>query len=431
MEDGERKEESILRPPFSTFHFPFMYIQRLSLTNYRNFRALKLNLSPGCVVVQGDNAQGKTNLLEAIYYLATAATPHALTDRQLINWSADPMTSGQIESIRFARLEGDFITDGEQKRIEITLVINPIRQGQSDRLEKTIKVDGVSKRVTDLAGLVNVVLFSPTDTELVAGSPGVRRRFLDDLLSQLDPRYARALSHYHKIVSQRNYLLRRLRDQGGDPAELVFWNDRLVEYGAAVVAYRLRAIDHLNESARAIHSELTGGGEALFLSYVSSVLKGPAAEAVLQMPPDRPDQPPRPTREQIADVFRARLDQRQPAERARGITLVGPHRADITMTVNDIDMGVYSSRGQQRTIALALRLAQAELSQTVTGAPPILLLDDVMSELDAVRRQYLMAVARRHQQAFLTSTGLEDFSEAFLADSRVLNVRDGRLEPAL
>ncbi|MFQ5340626.1 MAG: DNA replication/repair protein RecF [Anaerolineae bacterium] len=403
-----------------------MYIRRLSLTNYRNYRTLKLELSPGGVVVQGGNAQGKTNLLEAIYYLATAGTPHALSDRQLINWNAGSLTMEPVEPIRFARLEGDFVTDGEQKRIEIALVINPIQPGESDRLEKVIKVDGVNKRVADLAGLVNVVLFSPTDTELVAGSPGVRRRFLDDLLSQLDPRYARALSRYNKIVSQRNYLLRRLRDEGGDPAELVFWNDRLVEYGAAIVAYRLRAIDRLSERARAILADLTGERETLSLRYLSSVLKGPAAEAVLPMPPDHPESAP--SREQIAEVFQARLDQRAPAERARGITLVGPHRADIAMAVNDIDMGVYSSRGQQRTIALALRLAEAELIQTVTGAPPILLLDDVMSELDAARRQYLMAVAQRHQQAFLTSTDLADFSEAFLAQARVLHVEEGGIE---
>jgi DNA replication and repair protein RecF len=403
-----------------------MYIQRLSLTNYRNYRALKLDLLPGCVVVQGGNAQGKTNLLEAIYYLATAGTPHALSDRQLIHWNVGSSTIEPAEPIRFARLEGDFVTDGEKKRIEIALVINPIQQGESDRLEKTIKVDGVGKRVADLAGLVNVVLFSPTDTNLVAGPPSVRRRFLDDLLSQLDPRYARALSHYNRIVSQRNHLLRRLRDEGGDPAELVFWSARLVEYGAAIVAYRLRAIDRLSERAQAILADLTGGGERLSLSYLSSVLKGPAADVVLQMPSDHPESPA-PSREQIAQVFQARLDQRQPAERARGITLVGPHRADIAMMVNDIDMGVYSSRGQQRTIALALRLAEAELIQTVTGAPPILLLDDVMSELDAARRQYLMAVALRHQQAFLTSTDLTDFSEAFLAQARVLHVEEGSI----
>lgn len=356
-----------------------MYIQRLSLTNYRNYRTLKLNLSPGCVVVQGGNAQGKTNLLEAIYYLVTAGSPHALSDRQIINWNVNPSTPEPVEPIRYARLEGDFVTDGEQKRIEITLVLNPIQRGRSDRIEKTVKVDGVNKRVTELAGLVNVVLFSPTDTELVAGAPEVRRRFLDDLLSQLDRRYARALSRYNKIVSQRNHLLRRLRDEGGDPGELLFWNDQLIEHGAAIVAYRLRAIDRLDERTREIHADLTGGDETLSLGYVSSVLKGPAAEAVLRHPPDDPGQSPAPTREQVQEVFRARLDQREPAERARGMTLVGPHRADIALTVNDIDMGVYSSRGQQRTIALALRLAQAELIQTVTAAQPILLLDDVMS----------------------------------------------------
>lgn len=410
-----------------------MYIQRLSLTNYRNYRKLALTLSAGCVVVQGDNAQGKTNLLEAVYYLATAGTPHALSDRQLMNWNTRAGTSDELEPIPYARLEGDFSTDGERRRIEITLTINTIQGGSSDRLEKTIQVDGVNKRVTDLAGLVNVVLFSPTDTELVAGSPGVRRRFLDDLLSQLDPRYARALSRYNKIVSQRNHLLRRLRDEGGDPGELVFWNDELVEHGAALVAYRLRAVDRLSERAQAIHADLTGRSETLLLSYASSVLKGPAMENTLEITLGEPDDVLSPdvlslSRAQIEEVFRARLEQREPAERARGVTVVGPHRADITMTVNDIDMGVYSSRGQQRTIALALRLAEAELIQTVTGAAPILLLDDVMGELDAARRQYLMDVAQRHQQAFLTSTDLKDFSATFLTQARVLRVEGGAAE---
>lgn len=405
-----------------------MYIRRLSLKNYRNYHTLELNLAATCVVVQGGNAQGKTNLLEAVYYLATAGTPHARSDRQLINWDANSAANG-ISLLRYARLEGNFVTDGEQKRIEITLAINPTQRSNSGQLDKTIRVDGVNKRVTDLAGLVNVVLFSPTDTELVAGSPSIRRRFLDDLLGQLDPRYARTLTRYNKIVSQRNHLLRQLRDEGGDPAQLAFWNDQLIEYGTAIVAYRLRAVNRLNKRAQAIHADLTGGGEMLALDYASSVLKGPAAEkTVQQMSLDHPDQPPLPSRQQIQEAFQARLDQREQAERARGVTLIGPHRADITMTVNDIDMGTYSSRGQQRTIALGLRLAQAELIQTVAGAQPILLLDDVMSELDAERRQYLMAVAQRHQQAFLTSTDLQDFSKAFLAQAHVLHVEGGRAE---
>jgi DNA replication and repair protein RecF len=431
--------EKKLHSPCSIIHFPFsmfMYIQRLSLTNYRNYRTLKLSFPPGCVVVQAGNAQGKTNLLEAIHYLATASPPHALSDRQLINWVAASSTADPVELIRYARLEGDFVSSGEpfdelrteRKRIEIALAINPIRGGHSERLGKTIKVNGVNKRVTDLAGLVNVVLFSPTDTELVAGSPNVRRHFLDGLLSQLDSRYARTLSRYNQIVSQRNHLLRRLRDEGGHPDELVFWNDQLVEHGAGLVAYRLRAITRLNERVRAIHTDLTGGNETLSLAYASSVLKGPAAEMTLRMALDQPDQPFQPSREQIKAVFRTRLEERAPAERAHGTTLVGPHRADMTISVNNIDMRMFSSRGQQRTIALALRLAQAELIQTVTGASPILLLDDVMSELDGERRQYLMHVAQRHQQAFLTSTDLTDFSDAFLAQAFVLRVKEGNVE---
>jgi DNA replication and repair protein RecF len=390
-----------------------MYIRRLDLTNFRNYRQLELSLAPGEIVVQGGNAQGKTNLLEAIYYLATATTPHALSDRELIHWQA---LAEPAVLLHYGRLEGDFVTDGEERRVEITLTLTPQTGTEGERFDKTIKVGGVRKRVADLTGLVNVVLFTPTDTQLVAGPPGARRRFLDALLGQLDPRYARSLTRYSRVVSQRNHLLRRLRDAGGGAGELDFWNDQLVEYGAAIVAYRIRAVERLNARMRRIHASLTGGVESLTLRYASSVLKyTQPAEAQL-------------SRSEIEDTYRERLAQRERAERARGMTLVGPHRADITLLVDGVDMGLYSSRGQQRTISLGLRLAQAELIQAVSGAPPILLLDDVMSELDAARRQYLMDVAAQHQQAFLTSTDLSDFADDFLHRARVLRVEGGRVE---
>jgi DNA replication and repair protein RecF len=390
-----------------------MYVRRLRLINFRNYRQLELSLAPGVVVVQGGNAQGKSNLLEGIYYLATASSPRALSDRELINWQA---TTDPTPLMRYGRLEGDFVTDGEERRIEITLTLTPQTGDEGDRLDKTIKVRGATKRVSDLAGLVNVVLFTPTDTELVAGSPGIRRRFLDELLSQLDPRYARTLTRYSRVVSQRNHLLRRLRDEGGGAGELDFWNDQIVEYGSAILAYRLRAVERLNERTHTIHGRLTGSTESLNLRYASSVLKYSEPDEVL------------PSRSEIEDIYRERLAQRERAERARGVTLVGPHRADITILVDGVDMGLYSSRGQQRTIALGLRLAQAELIQTVSGAPPILLLDDVMSELDAARRHYLMDVAAQHQQAFLTSTDLSDFAASFLRQARVVHVESGRVE---
>lgn len=390
-----------------------MFVRRLHLTNFRNYPDLTLSLASGVVVVQGGNAQGKSNLLEAIYYLATASSPRTLSDRELINWRA---ATDPTPLMRYARLEGDFVTNGEERRIEITLALTPQTGDEGDRLEKTVKVGGAAKRVSDLAGLVNVVLFTPTDTELVAGAPGVRRRFVDELLSQLDPRYARTLTRYSRVVSQRNHLLRRLRDEGGAAGELDFWNDQMVEHGSAIVAYRVRALERLNARSHAIHARLTGSGESLQLRYASSVLKYADVGAAP------------PSRSEVETIYRERLAQREPAERARGVTLIGPHRADITILVDGVDMGLYSSRGQQRTIALGLRLAQAELIQTVSGAPPILLLDDVMSELDAARRHYLMDVAAQHQQAFLTSTDLSDFAPSFLRQARVVHVEGGRVE---
>jgi len=399
-----------------------VYIERLSLTNFRNYRQLILRLSPGQVVVYGGNAQGKTNLLEAIYFLATGRTPHAASDRQLICWEA------LSEPLPYARLEGDFLIDGDRKRVEIALVIQPTRLGQSDRIQKTIRVNGIPYRVSDLLGLVNVVLFSPTDTALVAGSPGERRQFLDEMLCQLDRRYARTLTQYRKILVQRNHLLRRLRDEGGHPDELRFWDDQLVANGAILVHHRLQAIERFKVYVHAVHNALTGETEALEIAYVSSVLKGPAADTVVIRPVRENGGSSIPSPEQIQQVFRARLQERAPAERAQGITLVGPHRADLRLTVNGIDMRVYSSRGQQRTIALALRLAEAALLQDATGAPPLLLLDDVLGELDAARRRYLMSVVQRHQQAFLTSTDLDDFTPEFLAEATVLHVENGDIE---
>jgi DNA replication and repair protein RecF len=247
------------------------------------------------------------------------------------------------------------------------------------------------------------------------------------MLCQLDRRYARALAHYRKVLTQRNHLLRRLRDEGGHPDELLFWDDQLVSYGATLVRYRLQGVERLKVHAHAIHADLTGGTEALEIAYISSVLKGAVAEAAVGRLPPGNGEVGLPSREQIEEVFRARLRERAPAERARGITLVGPHRADLRLLVNGIDMGLYSSRGQQRTIALALRLAEATLLQEATGTPPLLLLDDVMGELDAFRRRYLMDVVRRHQQAFLTSTDLDDFAPEFLAQARVLHVEGGRV----
>lgn len=400
-----------------------MYIERLSLTNFRNYRGLALELAPGQIVVYGGNAQGKTNLLEAIYFLATGHTPHATSDRQLIHWEA------LEEPLPFARLEGDFVIDGERKRVEIALVIQPTRRGESTRIQKTIRVNGVPYRVSDLIGLINVVLFSPTDTALVVGSPGERRRFLDEMLCQLDRGYARTLARYRRILTQRNHLLRRLRDEGGDPDELRFWDNQLVSSGAVLVHHRLEAIERLKTHAHVIHDALTGDGEMLDIAYISSVLKGPAAEGVVVQTTRGDSEASIPSPGQIEEVFRVRLRERAPAERAQGVTLVGPHRADLSLTVNGIDMRVYSSRGQQRTIALALRLAEATLFHEATGTPPLLLLDDVLGELDAARRRYLMDVVQQHQQAFLTSTDLEDFTPEFLAEATVWHVENGAIEP--
>lgn len=396
-----------------------MYVKRLSLTNFRNYVRLDLELPPGLILLQGDNAQGKTNLLEAIYYLATTRSPHADADRQLINWQAED------DEIPFARLEADVQKADRLHRVEIALLQTSAAGGTSNRLSKQIKVNGVKRRALDLIGQVNVVIFSPQDIDLIAGSPSLRRRYLDVTICQIDPRYCQALQLYNKILTQRNSLLRQLRERGGSPSQLAFWNQKLTDNGAYLLARRQEIVAALNNIVEGIHLQLTSQGEQLRLLY-QSTLSNETTTPSYQLPltADRAAL----DRERIAASFRARLKELQTEEMARGMTLVGPHRDDLRFIVNSKDMTIYGSRGQQRTIALSLRQAEAELMRAETGEQPILLLDEVMSELDEFRRHHLTQMIDQHQQVILTTTDLSDYRPEFLEQVLLLRVQEGRIE---
>lgn len=393
-----------------------MYLKHLSLTNFRNYLHLELDLPPGLILLQGDNAQGKTNLLEAIYVLATSRSPHAQADRQMIRWGAEE------EPLPFARLMGQVQKADGPRHIEIVLVKAPVQGGRGNRLQKQIRVNGLRRRALDLVGEVNVVLFSPQDIDLVGGSPGLRRRYLDATLCQIDPRYCQALQQYNRILTQRNHLLRQLQEGRAGVDELLFWDQGLVEQGSVIIARRQEVVRGLDQLARAIHLDVTGGEEQLSLSYVSSFARDGTRRSY-QLPLE-----PHPHGEGITAAFRAHLKERQGEEIARGMTLVGPHRDDLRFTVHGVDMGVYGSRGQQRTIVLSLKLAEAELMKAETGEQPILLLDDLMSELDGVRRRYLTRRLGQYQQAILTTTDLRDYERDFLARVLLLRVHEGKIE---
>jgi DNA replication and repair protein RecF len=380
-----------------------MRLTHLSLHNFRNYVRLDLDLPPGVSILQGDNAQGKTNLLEAVYYLATSRSPHAGSDRELVNWLA-----GEQEPLPYARLVGHVTKAASESTIEITLTQ---QANNGARYRKQIRLNGVARRVMDLLGQLNVVLFLPEDIGLVTGSPGGRRRYLDAALCQIDPVYCRSLSRYNRITTQRNALLRDLRERGGDSGQLAFWDERLVENGAYLISRRWNALLVLDELAHDVHGQLTGSAEQLRLRYVPSVeMDGPAATS------------------EAGEAFRGQLQTMRRRDIAAGMTLVGPHRDDLLFLINGVDSGIYGSRGQQRTAALSLKLAEVKLMRRETGEQPVLLLDDVLSELDEHRRRFLMhTLENGAEQAIITTTDLHTLPQAFLQSSQLWRVETGRL----
>jgi len=399
-----------------------VYLKHLSLANFRNYARLELELPPGIILVQGENAQGKTNLLEAIYYLATARSPYATADRELINWLAEE------EDLTFARLVGQMQKDRVLQRLEITLLKEPSPEANAHSLKKQIRINGVPKRVLDLIGQLNVVFFLPQDIDLVAGSPGGRRRYLDTTICQFDPVYCRTLRRYNRVLTQRNHLLRQLQERRSSPDQLRFWDEKLTEDGAHVVARRREVIAALEEWARAIHLELTSQDGHLSLRYEPStrmpekayqIPLGLGSDGVLGVRYSESD---------IRESFLGQLREITREEIRRGMSLIGPHRDDVRFLAGGVDMRIYGSRGQQRTVVLAVKLAEAKLLAEETGEQPIMLMDEALSELDEARRRYLMKAIENSQQAILTTTHWNAYSSDFLAQAILLRVQEGRIE---
>ncbi len=397
-----------------------MYLSHLALTNFRNYAHLELDLTPGITLICGDNACGKTSLLEAIFYLATGRSPHAGAERELIRWGAS------TEPIPFARVETQVIKRNDTRtHLEIVLVQpEEKKNGEAERkpngrVNKRIKVNGVGKRTMDLLGELNAVLFLPQDLDLVFGSPGDRRRYLDITLSQIDARYGRALVKYNQVVEQRNSLLREFRERTPNLNELAIWDRQLIEEGAYIIARRAETIARYNTIVADLHARLTDQREQLQLVYQPSVESGTLTQASL------------------AQQFAQQLALLRPRELGAATTLVGPHRDDIRFLITrnhdatPMDATTYASRGQGRTVALSLKLAEVTLMRSETGEDPVLLLDDVMSELDHARRDALAQVLNQSSQALITTTDLDEFSAEFREHVRVLQVCDGAIrEPA-
>lgn len=413
-----------------------MHLTHLALANFRSYAHLDLDLTQGLTLLQGNNACGKTNLLEAVFYLATARSPHAGAERELLRWGASD------EPIPFARVEAELVRRNDVRTtLEIVLVqaseekagraANKFENGSAigSRVSKRIKVNGIPKRALDLLGELNAVLFLPEDLDLVFGSPGERRRYLDTTLSQIDPRYGRALSKYNQVLEQRNSLLRDFHERTFVPEELAIWNQKLVEEGSYIIARRNETIARYNRLIGEIHPRLTDQHEQLHLVYQPSV-------SLQAVPSLQGELFAGDSVQTIAIHFSRQLESMRPRELGAGLTLVGPHRDDIRFLIDrspvtsrvPMDAITYASRGQGRTIALSLKLAEVELMRSETGEDPVLLLDDVMSELDAPRRAALSQTVMNAPQALITATDFEDFTPEFLQRARILRVCEGRVE---
>lgn len=400
-----------------------MRLTQLALYNFRNYPHLELVLEPGITLLYGNNAQGKTNLLEAIFYLATAHSPHAGAERELIRWGASE------EPIPFARVEALVERQsGQTVKLEIVLVTSADdKPNVSPRVSKRIKVNGVNKRALDLLGNLNVVLFLPEDLDLVFGSPGERRRYLDTTLSQIDPKYSRALTLYNQVLEQRNALLKEFRERSFNAAELEPWNQKLIENGAYVMARRAQTVDSYNRLVAEIHPRLTTKHEVLRLQYQPTIPLTAFAEPDTRQLGLGISPSPAPI-DQIGAAFRQQLTELRPREVGAALTLVGPHRDDLRFFVDGVDMITYASRGQGRTIAVSLKMAEMELMRAETGEEPVLLLDDVMSELDKPRRAALSDSVLNSSQAILSATDLDDFTPAFLNKARIFTVSEGKIQ---
>lgn len=364
-----------------------MLLNSIKLQNYRNYESLDLATPHMVNVFLGPNAQGKTNLLEAIFVLALSKSHRTAKDKELIGWTEE-----------FAHIAGQ--VDKKYGSIKLELSYN--HKG------KRAKLNGLEQRkLSDYVGALNVVMFAPEDLEIVKGTPGVRRRFLDMEIGQVQPGYLHWLQQYHKVLQQRNNMLKSGHGRT-DLALLEVWNMQLAQLGVKIMMKRQHFINKLQIYAQQIHAEITNGKEQLRLQYRPSFDCDAYRDEAM-----------------LFDQFMVKLTQVKEQEFRRGVTLVGPHRDDIGFYINDKEAQTFGSQGQQRTTALSIKLAELELIHEEIGEYPILLLDDVLSELDQNRQTQLIETFQSKVQTFITTTSLESVNMEKLQDAGIYYVQEG------
>jgi DNA replication and repair protein RecF len=402
-----------------------MLLTHLSLTNFRNFARLDIDVPGGSVLLVGDNGQGKTSLLEAIYFLSSFISFHTANERQLVNIIA------AREPLAVARIVADFRRKSEltaeSHRLEVRLIQEENGFENTPRLRKEVLLDGVKRKVGEAVGVFNAVLFLPQMMQVVEGSPEERRRYLNLAMSQVLPQYSAYLSLYAKALTQRNALLKLLGERGGDPLQLSYWDEQLVDSGSRIIFARIHAVQELERLAARLHGELSHGLEVLRIVYHPAYDPLPRPSGQFSLPLDAPLDRSRISLETIQQGFRDCLERLRSEEIARGSTTIGPHRDELRFLSNGIDLGVYGSRGQGRTAVLALKLAEVAWIKEKNGHWPVLLLDEVLAELDPTRRADLLMHLSQIEQALLTTTDLSLFQENFIQAARVWNIQGGRV----
>lgn len=378
-----------------------MYLKTLHLRQFRNYQEQQVEFVAPKTILVGDNAQGKSNLLEAVALLATLRSHRATRDRELVK---DGEAIAQITAL----LERDLGS------VDLGLTFR-------SNGRRTITLNGENlRRQSDFLGMMNAVQFSSLDLDLVRGGPGHRRDWVDGLLTQLEPVYDSIWQQYHHILRQRNALFKQAKASNRDPqteglapidlTQLAIWDTQLAIAGTRVIRRRARVIDRLTPLAQTWHHAISDSREELRIDYLPNV-------------PIEQDDP-----EKIQHRFLEQIQQKAIVERIQGTTLVGPHRDEIEFTINQTPARQYGSQGQQRTLVLALKLAELMLIETIVKEPPLLLLDDVLAELDLSRQDKLLQTIQDRFQTIITTTHLGVFDAQWLNSSQILHVKAGHIE---
>lgn len=397
-----------------------MYLTHLSLTDFRIFSRFDQEVPRKSLILAGDNAQGKTSLLEAVYYLSTLDSFQASNTADLINFFA------LGDKLAVARIVADFRRKDGDHRLEIRLISEPHTNGNHST-RKEVLFDGTQQKINAAIGQFNAVLFLPQMLQILTGSPQRRRHYLDLTLSQVDPRYRESLTGYNKALVQRNALLKQLNDRSGDPEQLSYWDEKITQAGAYLMSGRIQAVQELGLLAAMVHEELTRGGEILRLNYLPSYEPLELPPGQMAMPLDSPVDRSGITLAEIQDGYRQKIISRRSDDIRRGTTSLGPHRDELRFLSNGIDLGTFGSRGQLRTTLLAIKLAEVGWLKEKNGDWPVLLLDEVLAELDDTRRQDLLDRLSETEQSLLTTTDLALFSDEYKKKAGLWEISQGEL----